>query len=373
MLSFEKEWVHFMTCNKQNKSSSQHRNRIKNVNLQKSWTKQKHEEKESLFRNVVKKLSRPTKFDHFLIATSIAIMGFGFNSINEMPMFWLKVLFVYALYIFLSYTIIYIEQKNNDLKIELTGDPQLVKCQKDYRAKSYSNFNFILCFFACIYFVAISIILEFVKINLIGLYCLFALSYIVFVAFIIFQQYIFILSLLGAISKISPGNFYELIPEKTEWFKLLEKFSNTCRNLFMVLGSLFILLFMLFSPINSIQIIFQEKLSSPQFIPLLCTWIIILIAIVFMVPFSSLARNILLQKIYNNLIAQSIENYNTMFKTSNSNNKVIYMDIILRLYDRRYTLQNSYTWVIPVFVSIINFASIVISIIVDLKDLKLLT
>lgn len=361
-----------MKYKKQKKRSSQCKQKTKNVNRQKPLIKQEQEEKATLFRKIVKIISRPSKSFHFLIATLMVIIGFILNIIDEMPMFGLKVLFVYALYIFLTYTIIYIEEKNNELKIELTGDPQLVKCQDYYAKKTNSNFNFILCFIASIYFVSISIILGFVKISLMGVYCLFALFCVVFAAFIVFQQYIFILLLLHAISKISPGKFYELIPERTEWFKLLEKFSNNCRNMFMVLGSLFILLFIIFSPINSIQIIFQEKLSSPQFIPLLCSWIIILVAIVFMIPFSSLIRSILLQKIYKNLIAQSIENYSQMYKASNSDSKIVYIDIILRLYDRRYTLQNSYTWVIPVIVSITNFTSIIISIIVDLKDLKLL-
>lgn len=203
---------------------------------------------------------------------------------------------------------------------------------------------------------------------------MFCLSCVVFVAFIIFQQYMYILFLLYNISKISPGRFYELIPERTEWFDLLENFSNICRNLFIILGSLFVLLFILFSPVNSVQIIFQEKFLSYKFIPLLCTWIIIFVAIVFMIPFSSFVRNNLLQRIYRNLVTQSIENYNRLYEKENkSNNKLLYMDIILRLNDRKYILQNSYAWIIPVLVSVTNFTSIFISIIVDLKELHILT
>lgn len=356
-----------MKCSKQKR---------KKTICQKYLTKQKKQQKQeetTLFRKLVEVISSPSKLVHFFIATFAVKAGFVFNSFDEMPLFWLKGLFGYALYLILSYTIIYIEKENNNLTLELTGDPQLVKCQVDYKEKISSNMNFLLCFISIIYFIAISIILGFVKINPIGVYSLFALACVVFLAFIVFQQYIYILFLLHYISKISPGKFYELIPERTEWFILLERFSNICRNLFIILGSLFILLFIIFSPVNSIQIIFQEGLSSSQFIPLLCTWIIILIAIVFMIPFSSFVRKNLLQKIYKNLISQSIENYNRMYNTSENDNKVIYMDIILRLYDRKYILQNSYTWVIPLIVSITNFASVIISTIVDLKDLQLLT
>ena len=353
------------------------KHRKKRPNCKKYLKKQrkhcKREEKETFFRKIVKIISRSSKLVHLFIATLAVVVGFIFNAFDEMPLFWLKGILGFALYLILSYTIIYIEKKNYELKIELTGDPQLAKCQEKYTKKTTSNYNFLLCIISCIYFVAISIILDFVQTNPIGVYSLLALSYVVFLAFIVFQQYIFILFLLRYISKIKPGKFYELIPERTDWFNLLERFSHICRNLFIILGSLFIMLFLIFSPVNSIQIIFKVGSSSSQFIPLVCTWIIIIFAIVFMVPFSSFVRKNLLQKIYRNLISQSIENYNRIYNSSTGDNRLIYIDIIMRLNDRKYKLQNSYTWVIPLIVSITNFASVIISIIVDLKDLKLLT
>lgn len=335
--------------------------------------KPKQTEQTTLFGNLVKVISKPNKLAHFLIATFAVTLGFVFNTFEEMPLFWLKGFFGFVLYITLTSTIFYIKEKNKEIVIELTGDPSLVKCQTIYTERINSNFNFLLCFIACIYFVVISIILGFVKINLIGIYSLFALSCVVFCAFIIFQYYISIILLLHDISKIHPGSYYELIPERTEWFNLLETFSNTCRNVFIILGSLFILLFIIFSPVNSIQIIFQEKLSSSKFLPLLCTWIIILIAIVFMVPLSSFIRNTFLNKIYKNLISQSIENYSKLYETTEGDTKITYMNIIFRLNDRKYVLQNSYTWVLPLLVSITNFSSLIISILVDLKDLNILT
>lgn len=352
--------------NKTNKSVPKRRSLIEKE-------KPKQAEQTTLFGNLVKIISMPNKLVHFLIATFAVALGFIFNTFEEMPLFWLKGLFGFVLYITLTFSIIYIKEKNKEIVIELTGDPSLVKCQTNYTKRINSNSNFLLCFIACIYFVVISIILGFVDINPIGIYSLFALSYVVFCAFIIFQYYISIILLLYDISKIHPGKYFELIPERTEWFNLLETFSNTCRNVFIILGSLFILLFIIFSPVNSIQILFQEKLSSYEFLPLLFTWIIILIAIIFMVPLSSFTRNVFLNKIYKNLISQTIENYSKLYETTEGDTKMTYMNIIFRLNDRKYVLQNSYTWVLPLLVSITNFSSLIISILVDLKDLNILT
>ena len=269
-----------MKYKKQKKGTLRCKRKQKRAHRQRYLTMQSKQlvqkEKTTLFRKLVKVISRPSKLIHFFIATFAVGTGFIFNALAEMPLFWLKGLFGYVLYLILSYTIKYTEEKNEKLTLELTGDPKLVKCHNDYTKKINSNLNFILCFISSIYFMAISIVLGFVKFNPIGIYSLFALFYVVFLAFIIFQRYIFILFLLHYISRISPGKFYELIPEWTEWFNLLERFSNICRNIFIILGSLFILLFIIFSPVNSIQIIFLERFSSSQFIPLLCTWIIIL-------------------------------------------------------------------------------------------------
>lgn len=326
----------------------------------------------TFYSKVIKTICRLNKFVHLLIATIAVILGFIFNAIDEMPLFWLKGMFGFVLYLLLCYTIKYMEQKNDKLKIELTGDPLLAKCQTDYSKKAYSNHNIILCMLACIYFPAISVILGFVEINPIGIYCLFALDIVVFMAFTIFQQYIHIMFLLFQLSKIRPGKFYELIPEKTEWLNLLEEYSGRCRNMFIILGSLFILLFIIFSPVNSIQIIFYDINLSYKFIPLLFTWVTILIAIIFMIPFSSYIRGYFLQKIYNNLVSQSLNNYEQLYKKSSENNKVVYIDIMLRINDRKYTLKNSYAWIVPVVASVSNFSSVIISVISDLKSMGLL-
>lgn len=359
------------------KKTSQYKPKQKKVELLKQLPleneKSNQVKKTTLFKNLVKMISKSNKLVHLFIAVFATVLGFILNTFDKMPMFWLKGLLGLGLYISLTSTIIYIEEKNKEIVFELTGDPNLVKCRVNYTKRIDSNYNFLLCFVACAYFVAISLILGFVKVNLIGTYSLLALSCVVFLAFIIFQYYISVLILLHDISKIHPGNYYELIPERTEWFNLLETFSNTCRNIFIVLGSLFILLFIIFSPVNSIQIIFRENFSSSKFLPLLCTWIIILIAIVFMVPLTSFIRNAFLNKIHKNLISQSIDNYSKIYEASEGDAKIVYMNIIFRLNDRKYVLQNSYTWVIPIFVSITNFSSLIISILVDLKELNILT
>lgn len=337
--------------------------------LKRHNNKTKTKEKTARFSNMTKVISGAPKTVHWGISTVATALGFLLNTIDPMPLFYIKGLFGFTLYILLSFTISYMSQQDKGLMKELAGDPQLSKCRAKYESRIHSNYNFILCFIACIYFVIVSIILQFVEINPIGLYSVIALFCVVFLAFIIFQHYIKILFLLYDISKIAPGTYYQLIPERTEWFRFVEKYSHVCRNLFILLGSLFIILFTIFSPINSIKVIMQNKISI-QLIVLLCTWIIIILSIVFMIPLSSIIRNRLLGKIYSNLVAQSLTNLDELYKM---NNNILYADLIIRLYDRKYTVKDSYSWIFPVALSLINYVSVLVSLIVDLKELSVLS
>ena len=74
-----------------------------------------------------------------------------------------------------------------------------------------------------------------------------------------------------------------------------------------------------------------------------------------------------------NLISQSIKNYNTLYNASEGESKIAYLNLILHLNERKYVLHGSFTWVLPVAISVTNFMALIISILVDLKDLKILT
>lgn len=323
----------------------------------------------TVYSYVTKLICEPNIAVHVVIAIIAVIIGFFLNSFDKMPLFWIKGLFGFVIYLVLSYIIRYTEQINQQLQNELTGDPLLSKCQMKYSKKIHSNCNIILCIISCVYFSTISVYLAFVKFSPIGIYSVFALVIIVFMAFMIFQSYIHVIFLLYSISKIKSEKVLELFPEETKWFNSLEELSGKCRNYFIILGSLFILLFLVFSPVNSIQIIFWDGVANRMFLPLLGTWIIILVAIVFMIPFSSFARGLLLHRIYDNLVTQSLNNYKGLYEKCSEEHKIVYIDIMFRIKDRKYKLRSSSAWVIPVLASLFNFTSVLLSILSDLKSI----
>ncbi|MDR1018476.1 MAG: hypothetical protein LBM02_07210 [Lachnospiraceae bacterium] len=347
----------------------------KNVKIIKVQQKSIDEHKSiSIFRKVLKIISKPHKRTHLMIALFASILGFILNSFDEMELFGIKVSVGVFLYLLLFYAIKFLMKQNDKLKIELSGDPNLSYASAIYFKRINRNLNFIPCFIASSYFVIISVILGFVKINFVGVYSLLALACVVFAAFIVFQQYIYILLLLNSIAAIQKTNengYDKLMPDRTCWFLFLERISYVYRNRFIIVGSLFIILFTLFSPVNTIEIVFYDKFLSEQYLPLLFSWVIILVAIVLMIPASSIIRYVLLHKIYNNLTEQSINLYQKLYDMESriTVKKSEYLEIIYHIYDRKYKLSDSYAWIIPSLFSLINFASVIISMMADWKDI----
>ena len=131
--------------NKQKKKTTQNKQSINSPKYLKRLPAQKkqlvQEKKLTLFRSLVQIISMPCKSVHFIIAIFAVALGFFFNDFSEMPLFWLKGFFGFVLYIMLTNTIIYVERKNKEIELELTGDPQLVKCQTNYIKHINSNLN----------------------------------------------------------------------------------------------------------------------------------------------------------------------------------------------------------------------------------------
>ena len=308
---------------------------------------------------------------HIIAVIIAVIIGFELNFLVNKPMelFPFKAFLGFCIIESLLTALIFLKKKNSELKTEMTGDPMLVKCKTVYFNRIKSNRNYILNFIASTYFVIIANQLGFVQLNYIGIYSLFGLFIVVFIAFIGFQQYLYILLLLYDISKISIDYYYELIPERTSWFQLVIKISNRYKNMFFITGTLFILLFIIFSPVNTVDIIFFQGLKSNKFIYLLLTWIIIFFAIIFLYPISSIMQSKIINKILENMKEKSISQYDSLMKQSIDYNKLIYMEIIRSIHNTDTIIKKSFSWVIPTVTTSLNFIAILLTIVQNLRAL----
>lgn len=323
------------------------------------------------FKSMLNYLSTVSKAKQLIIVPSGIIVGLVLNKINPMEMFIVKLLIGVLIFEILLRALNYLWKNIVVLNNELAGDPALSVCKKIYYKRINSNINYLLPIFSGLYFVVIAYELNFIKENLLGLYSLFALFIVVFIAFVAYQQYIYILILLYDFSGIEIKNYNNYIPEATRWFKRIILVSTKLKDSFFILATLFLMLYIIFSPNNTIDIIFNYGMESEMYIPLLITWIIIIITVIISFPILNHTRNLLINRIVLNMKEQSIEKYSELIKKSDNDCKVFYMNIILRMYERKKNIQDKNTWSIPVITTTLNLATIVLSIILDLKELNI--
>ena len=321
------------------------------------------------FGNIVDKLSRIKTSIYILLALYAVILGFGFNFFDPMPLFIIKGPMGFLISTTLLFSLNYFRKKSEKLKFEMVGDPILFVSYKKFTKRSSSNFNYIFCFIMPIFFCLISIILKFVIMNPIGIYSLICLFPVVFLAFIVYQQYIYLLLLLWGLSRNESEMYNKLMPESTKWYKVIFEMSGNYKNLFFILGSFFVILFIIFSPYNTIEIIFFIGKTSEIFWPLLLSWIIIFFAIIVLFPVSAILRNFLLLRILQNMKSNSVEYYTELANKSRGINQILYIDIIGRVNKDTKLPQTVFSHFIPIVTTIVNFISIALTILVELKSL----
>lgn len=326
----------------------------------------------TMFYKINKLLASISIYYHILIAMFATSVGFVLNSIAPMELFVVKGPIGFLLYLFLVTAIKYFVQKNNELQIKLSGGASISIAKQNYLTRVNSNVNFIINVISILYFFTITLKLNFVDLNFIGIYSLIALAFVVFLAFTLYAQYIYFLMLLHELTQIKPGDYYEIIPERTEWLLFISDFSQKTRYYSIVIGTLFTVLFTVFSPVNSVDILINQRLTSNFFLPLLLTWLIIFFAVIVMIPISGLFRVYYLSQIHENLKTQAINGYKLKFISSKESNKLFYLEVIWKIHDSKLQFSNPFSWILPSIAATTNFIAVVVSSAINLKDLGII-
>ncbi len=335
--------------------------------------KSRHQNMKTRFEDTLLWITNGPLYSHVIKAFFATAFGFFINYFSPMELFIIKGPIGFALYIFLIAALKYFLKKNAEIKIKVSGDPKINLAKNKYVFRVKNDWNFLINGIAIVYFVTITFLLDFVKMNLIGIYSIFALAFVVFMAFTLYEQYIYFLFLLNDLAKIKSGDYYEIIPERTEWLLLITDFSQYTRYFSIIIGTLFTLLFTIFSPINSIDILFRQGLKSQIFLPLFLTWLIILFAIIIMIPLSGLIRIYYLQRIHNNLKSQAIDAYQLKYTFASNSDKPLYLDVMWRIHHSNLQFSNPFAWALPTIASVVNLTAVVISAISNLKSLGFIT
>lgn len=310
----------------------------------------------SVILNLVDRLKLQTQLG---ISFLLIIFGFILNYYFFMSLFLIKMLLVLGILNILIFAIRYFDVNIEEIFIEVAGDSVINANKKNFFNNIYSNSNIIISLIVGAYFVTISILLNFVQFNFLGLFALVALLVTVFVSILGYLINIYLIKFVWSLSKANISNYSTFYPANTRWLVLTSKLVNYSQNIFFVSGSMYIILFSLFSPTNTIEILSSPHNNLNIFIPLFLSWLIIIAAIIIAFPITLIIKNLSIRNIVENMKFRSIKEFEEKITYVSPEVQLGYAGIIKEIKNSdRYPFDKRTNLVIPYVTTLINLITV---------------
>jgi hypothetical protein len=157
---------------------------------------------------------------------------------------------------------------------------------------------------------------------------------------------------------------------KTKWFVKIEQLSNYYRNRFFILGTLMVIVFIIFSPSNTIEIILGGYGRYRVFLPIVLYWSIIIGLVILFLPITSKIRDSAIDRIITQFTETQAKEYEKKALKSSADEVYKYLSTLefIKTYSECFESKNNKK-LVPIFTTALNFISIFIAMVSDLKDL----
>ncbi len=305
-----------------------------------------------------------------ILSIIFLIVGTILNVYFPLSLFYLKSILVLLILNILLYAIRRYNRNLKEIFIEASGDPVLNAYKRKFYNNIYSFSNVIASFVISIFFVLVSILLNFVCLNLLGIFSLCTLFITVFISIIGYSQYVYLINFLIKLSSSTLTNYSTFYPANTKWLSLSSRLANFYQNIFFILGSLFILLFSVFTPSNTLEIISSPYNDLFIFFPLALSWLIILIAIIIAFPVTSIIKNNSIKRIVENMKYQSIKIFEDKIVYSNIDGQLGYLGIIKEIYKSdSFPFSKKNNLIIPYLTTFLNLITVLNKIFPSIKQI----
>lgn len=287
------------------------------------------------------------------------ILGLLLNHFYFMPFFLIKLLLVLSILNLLIHSIRYYNEIIENVFNEIAGDPILNANKEKFLVKVFSKSNILISSVVGIYFVTISVLLDFIDTNFLGYIALIILFVTVFISIIGYLINVYLINFIMNLSKSDITNYSTFYPANTRWLVTISKLTNYSQNVFFVSGSMYIVLFSLFTPTNTIDILSAPEKYFNVFVPLFFSWLIIVTAVILGFPVTLFIKNFALKSIVENLKYKSILEFEGRINYVDPEVQVGYVGIIKEIkHSEKYPFDRKANLVIPSMTTILNIITI---------------
>ncbi len=157
-------------------------------------------------------------------------------------------------------------------------------------------------FFTCI------VLLEYIKIDIVGIYAIFIAGSSVLFGVYSYAQYLFFLWFIYKAGKCEVIDYDQYTPADTKWITNMAMISQRLRNYFLFIGLIYVIEYAILVPANQITITTTISINMPNNFAFIISWIAVFLLVVVAFPIINRVQFQLISKIVSNLKGRSIKN-----------------------------------------------------------------
>jgi hypothetical protein len=238
----------------------------------------------------------------FVITIVSFIVGFITNLYCPTSLFVIKFFLLLTIFNILILTLKHLDKFVIKDFLRASQDPILSAEKLKLKNGILSNYNIVISLFVSLFFIIVSIYLKFINFDITGYFSLVLLFITVFVSIIGQLSYIQIIHFFYRLNKSEEIEKYSKFnPAYSNWLIDITKSSATYQNAFFISGTLYLFLFSIHAPNETIRLFsFKEPYNSHDIV-LLAAWVVIILAVVIGFPLTTYLKSRMIRSIITNL------------------------------------------------------------------------
>jgi hypothetical protein len=212
--------------------------------------------------------------------------------------------------------------------IRTSEDPVLSAEKLKMKKNIFANYNIFISLIFSLFFIIISIYLKFVNLDVTGFISLILLFITIFISNVGYALYVHLICFLYGLSNSKVEKYSKFHPAYTSWLVDITKYSSTYQNSFFISGTLYVILFTIHAPNNTLKILSFNGVFDLKDIILSVSWLIVILAVLVGFPITSYLKSRMIRTIVTNLKIKSSEYYETVVERVEIDKKLDYIKLI---------------------------------------------
>lgn len=187
-----------------------------------------------------------------------------------------------------------------------------------------NKWTFLIAILITTFFFTCIVLVEYIKIDVIGIYAIYIAGSSVLIGVYGYMQYIYFLWFIYRASKCSymRDTYNLLMPAQTKWVSQLAKVSQNLRNYFLLIGLIYVIEYSILIPKDKIKIVGDSiSVNIPNNTAFFVSWVALFLLVIIAFPVINYLQRNLISQLISNLKGQTVNELSQMMMEEQSRNK----------------------------------------------------